>query len=141
LTTYFDTSAIVPLLIDEPASARCRRVWNDADQVTTSTLAFVEVHTALAQAHHEQRMTDVAWQSARAIFDRLWDELVAIAPAEPIIRNAAGLGSRLALRGYDAVHCATALAAASDDFVAITGGKDLLRAWSALGIATIDTAG
>jgi len=48
------------------------------------------------------------------------------------------LGAGHALRGYDAVHCATALAVASEDFVAIAGDHDLLRAWSELGIATID---
>ena len=45
------------------------------------------------------------------------------------------------LRGGDAVHRATALAVAADDFVAVTGDQDLLRAWRALGLATVDTAG
>jgi len=39
------------------------------------------------------------------------------------------------------VHRATALAVAADDFVAVTGDQDLLRAWRALGLATVDTAG
>jgi hypothetical protein len=32
------------------------------------------------------------------------------------------------------------LAAASHDFVAITEDRDLLRAWSELGVATVDAA-
>ena len=31
---YLDTSAFVPLLIDEPSTKACMRFWDDADDVT-----------------------------------------------------------------------------------------------------------
>lgn len=141
MTAYFDTSAIVPLLIDEASSLQCEGAWNDADEIATSTLAFVEVHTVLAQARRSRRLTPAAHEGALESFERLWEEITPITPSDEIIRSAALLGTIHALRGYDAVHCATALAAASDDYVAVSGDRDLLRAWSELGIATIDTAG
>lgn len=141
MTTYFDSSAIVPLLVDEPSSPRCERTWNEARELTTSTLSYVEVRTALAQAHRLQRLSDRAYQQAIYGFEQLWEEITPIAPVERLLRHAAALGSQQALRGYDAVHCATALAAASDHFAAITGDAALLRAWSNLGIITIDANG
>jgi predicted nucleic acid-binding protein len=35
---YFDTSAIVPLIIEEATSPTCRRLWNDATRVASSRL-------------------------------------------------------------------------------------------------------
>ena len=33
MIVYFDTSAIVPLLVAEPASANCRTLWESADEL------------------------------------------------------------------------------------------------------------
>lgn len=61
-----------------------------------------------------------------------------IAISDHVIEHAARLSADHALRGYDALHCAAALAAASDDFIAVAGDRDLLRTWSDLGVATVD---
>ena len=47
---YLDTSAFIPLLIDEPTSEACRRFWDDADVIVSSRLLYVETAAALAQA-------------------------------------------------------------------------------------------
>ena len=62
-----------------------------------------------------------------------------IFPSDEIIRHAAELTAAQGLRGYDAIHCATALALDTPDFVAVSGDRALLRAWSTLGIPTADT--
>ncbi|MFT4136042.1 type II toxin-antitoxin system VapC family toxin [Microbacterium sp.] len=141
MIVFLDTSAIVPLLVEESTSARCERLWRDADGIAASALAYVEVHTALAQAARQGRLSAAALEQVCESFEELWDQIVAITPSDGIIRSAARLGARHALRGYDAVQCATALAAASDDFVAVSGDRDLLRAWTDLGLVTVDTAG
>lgn len=141
MTAYFDTSALVPLVLAEPSTAVSRRAWYETDSVASSSLAYVEVHTALAQANRMSRMTDTEHGMATRAFEALWAQITPIAPVEEIIRDAARLGTAHALRGYDAVHCATAFAIASSDLVAVSGDQDLLRAWDALGIATVDTAG
>jgi hypothetical protein len=45
------------------------------------------------------------------------------------------------LRGYDAVHCASAEQIRDRDLVVASGGRALLAACSQLGLATADTAG
>jgi hypothetical protein len=38
--TYFDTSAVVPLLIAEPGSARAAPLWDGADRVVSVRLVY-----------------------------------------------------------------------------------------------------
>lgn len=140
-TYYFDTSALVPLAIEESSTEYCNWLWNDADTLVSSTLAYVELHAALAQATRQRRLTDSGRLQSIDTFEARWEDILRIPPSDDLLRIAAQLSAQHALRGYDAVHCATAVAAASNDFVAVSGDRDLLRAWNSLGIATIDTAG
>ena len=135
MLAYFDTSALVPLIIREPATSRCRTAWSAATGIVTSDLAYVEAHAALAQAHR------LGLGPARpvAVFESLWSGIARVAVSETILRDAARLTRTHALRGYDAVHAASALASASEDFVAVSGDTALLRAWSTIGIATVDS--
>ncbi len=135
---YLDTSALVPLLVAEPTSAACRRFWDDADDVVASRLTFVETAAALAAATRSGRLTTAQHRRALALLDRLWLELAVIEADDRLVRRAAELADRLALRGYDAVHCASAAQLEDDDLVAATGDARLRRAWAELGIATFD---
>jgi len=139
VTAYFDTSALVPLVIAEPSSAICERAWNAARNIAASSLTYVEVHTALAQAERQGRITDAQLAQASAAFEDVWEQVTVVAPADAIIRCAARLGAEFALRGYDAVHCATAMSMSAEQFFAVTGDRALLDAWRTLGLATVDT--
>nr|WP_204800584.1 type II toxin-antitoxin system VapC family toxin [Mycobacterium riyadhense] len=135
---YLDTSAFVPLLIDEPASEACRRFWNDADVVVSSRLLYVETAAALAQARRLGRLTDGDHFQGRRRLDQMWFEMDAIEVDEQVVSRAADLVHRVSLRGYDAVHCASAEQLDDDDVVAASGDQRLLTAWLELGIATYD---
>lgn len=139
MTAYFDTSALVPLVIDEPGSKICERAWGAATTIVSSSLAYVEAHTALAQAERIERISATQRRQAATAFDGLWRNVTAVTPSKAIIQNAATLGIERGLRGYDAVHCATAIAAFSAELYAVSGDRSLLAAWHALGIATVDT--
>ncbi|MFT3797339.1 type II toxin-antitoxin system VapC family toxin [Microbacterium sp.] len=139
--TYFDSSALVPLVIAEPTTARCNGIWDQADAMVTTTLSFVEVHAAIAQAARQGRLGEAEHRRALAAFEARWGDMVHVTPGDAILANAAHLAAAHALRGYDAIQCATALAVASDDFIAVGGDRDLLRAWSDLGVATVDVGG
>ncbi|PZU44175.1 MAG: VapC toxin family PIN domain ribonuclease [Microbacterium sp.] len=140
MPAYFDTSAIIPLLIEEPGSPRCAMLWREADVVVTSTLTFAEVHSALALATRIGRIDTAARARAAENFAKMWPQLATIPPNDAILAVAADLTFAHGLRAYDAIHCATAVAAASVDFFAVSGDRDLLRAWIALGIPTASTA-
>jgi predicted nucleic acid-binding protein len=136
---YLDTSAFVPLLIDEPTSSACRRFWDDADVVVSSRLLYVETAAALAQARRIGRLTDGEHRRSRRRLDQMWSEMDVIEADEQLVTRAAELANRLSLRGYDAVHCASAEQLDDDDVVAASGDQKLLTAWLQLGMATYDT--
>ncbi|WP_330250515.1 type II toxin-antitoxin system VapC family toxin [Nocardia sp. NBC_00565] len=136
---YLDRSAFVPLLVSEPSSDACRRFWDDADAVVSSRMLYVETAAALAQAHRMARLDDAAYASCRGLLDQLWPQLEVIEVDEELIRRAAELTGLLALRGYDAVHCAAAEQLEDPDLVVASGDKRLLDAWKSLRLATFDT--
>ncbi|HEX8304974.1 MAG TPA: type II toxin-antitoxin system VapC family toxin [Jatrophihabitans sp.] len=136
---YLDTSAFVPLLIAEPSSASCRRFFDDADTVVTSRPTYVETAAALAQARRLDRITTRIHRESLRSLDDLWAQVDIVEADERLIRDAAELAHQHNLRGYDAIHCASARQLDDDDLVAATGDQQLLQAWSALGIATYDT--
>ena len=136
---YLDTSAFVPLLIDEPTSEACRRFWNDADAIVSSRLLNVETAAALAQARRMGRLTEGQHLQVRPRLDQIWSEMDVIEVDEQVVTRAADLAHRLALRGYDAVHAASAEQLDDDDVVAASGDHRLLTAWMELGMSTYDT--
>ncbi|MBF6298608.1 type II toxin-antitoxin system VapC family toxin [Nocardia amamiensis] len=136
---YLDTSAFVPLLVDEPSSGACRRFWDDADAVVSNRLLYVETTAALSQAHRMRRLDDVAYSTCRHLLDQLWPQIEVIEIDEELVLRAAELADRCALRGYDAIHCSSAEQLDDPDLVAASGDKRLLDAWQTLGVATFDT--
>lgn len=136
---YLDTSAFVPLLVREPSSDHCRQFWNDADAVASSRLLYVETAAALAQARRMRRISAKVHRVSLGTLDRLWSELDIVEIDDELTSRAAVLADRLALRGYDAVHCAAAEQIEDEDLVAVSGDRQLLDAWRKLGIATLDT--
>ncbi len=135
---YLDTSAFVPLLVAEPGSLACRRFWDDADAVVSSRLLYVEAAAALAQAQRMGRLSAAQQERATDLLDELWAEVEIVEIDQELVGAAAGAARRLALRGYDAVHCASAEQLADDDLVAASGDRRLLAAWHELGITTFD---
>jgi predicted nucleic acid-binding protein len=137
---YFDTSAVVPLLIEEFASDNCQELWNSAEVVVSTQLVHVEVSAALARAQHQGRIGVDEREDAIARLEALWERLSVTEVDESLVRRASQLAWQFALCGYDAVHCAAAEQLADVDLVAVSGDRELLEAWSSLGINVIDTS-
>ena len=57
---YFDTSAVVPLVIEEPSSIVASRLWDEADRVVSSRLVYAEGRAALAMARRLDRIDEGA---------------------------------------------------------------------------------
>lgn len=136
---YLDTSAVVPILITEPSTQACRRIWDDADRRVTSRLTFVETAAALAMAQRQGRMSTTEHEGAWANFVDIWSKIDVVDLSAELSTTAAGLAQTLALRGYDAVHCASAAVINDGELVAAAGDAHLLQAWRSLGLAVIDT--
>lgn len=140
MIAYLDTSALVPLLVAEPTSARCRDVWDESDTVLTVELTLVEAAAALARAQRMNRVSSVQHRESLGRLHELWDQLIALPIDTTLIHTAADLAAVHRLRGYDAVHCAAALQHADSGVVATAGDRELLDAWHEAGLAVVDVA-
>ncbi|GAB3384404.1 type II toxin-antitoxin system VapC family toxin [Humibacter soli] len=138
MIAYFDTSAVVPLLISEPATDLCVRVWREADDVVTSRLTYVEAGAALAQARRTGRVSDEQHRGGLENLSALWASFRVVDVDEPLVERAAEVAEDQGLRAYDAVHGASAELVASKETVGVSGDQALLAAWSDLGLITID---
>lgn len=135
---YFDTSAIVPIVIDEPSSAVASRLWDEADRVVSSRLVYAEGRAVLAMARRLDRIDERELREAVDNFESLHDQLDVIEVTERIIREAGGLAEQLSLRGYDAVHLASARLVDDAEMVLAAGDQSLLVAAQAIGLSTAD---
>jgi uncharacterized protein len=114
LITYVDTSSLLKLLIDEDGSEQTGRLWDTADALASVVLVAVEARAALAAAERGTRLTAAEHREAKAALHVLIDELSIVAITDDLIAQAAELAEREALRGYDAVHLAAAVAIGAD---------------------------
>jgi predicted nucleic acid-binding protein len=136
---YVDTSALVPLLINEPTSEACGELWDSADSITVTRLAYIEAIAALAMAQGMGRISVEEATEGRSILDNLWPVVDVIELDRELMFGAARLAVVHGLRGYEATHCAAAVAVNDAEFVAASGHARLLTAWRAEGVAVRDT--
>lgn len=106
----FDSSALIKLLVEESGSGVAARLWDEADAVVASRLAFPEVSAALAAARRSHRLGSADERRARRSWEDLWSGTRVIELTEAVAAEAARLGERFALSGADAVHLASAMA-------------------------------
>lgn len=139
MIVYFDTSALVPLLVEEACSAACGELWDGADAITATRLAHIEAGAALAMAARLGRISEVEAKLGRSVLDDLWPVIDVIELDDALMVEAARLAAVHGLRGYDATHCAAAASASDAEFVAASGDLELLAAWRAEGVTVADT--
>lgn len=119
----FDTSAFVKLLVDEAGSEVAARLWDEADVVVASRLAFPEVRAALAAARRETRLDAASERRARRDWNEFWSATRVVELTADVAADAATLAGRHVLGGADAVHLASAMT--------LVEAVPILAAWDA----------
>ncbi len=109
MITYVDTSSVLKLVIDEQGSEEAGLIWDTADAVASSSLVIVEAMAALAAATRGGRLSGSQHRRAKRNISVLFDEMSLVQVTEDLVVEAADLAEEEALRGYDAVHLASAL--------------------------------
>lgn len=119
-------------MFQEPGSDLAAELWDRAELLVSSQLVYPEARAALAAARRADRIDEPAHALAVEAFEEIYAELRILGIDEPLARHAGDLAARHALRGYDAVHLASALAIEAKDV--------LLATWdTALGDAAYET--
>lgn len=135
MIVYLDTSALVPLLIAEPSSPACGELWDAADSITSTRLAYIEAVAAMAMAQRMGRISTTEVRDGSAVLEELWQSVDVIELDRTLMAEAARLAVRHSLRGYDATHCAAAIEVNDVELVATSGDQRLIAAWRAEGLA------
>lgn len=136
---YFDTSALIRLLIEEPGSARVDPIWDAAEHVTSVRLIYTEARAALAPTARLGRLASEDHATAIDALCGLSRQLDLLEIDDMLVRRAADLAQDHEPRGYDAIHLAAAERVGSDTTILVAGDRDLCTAAGHLGIAVAST--
>jgi len=109
---YFDSSALVKLVVEEEGSELAAELWDGCDAALASRLAYPEVRAALAAAGRNHDLADEDLETAEQAWERYWTAVRPVELTAAVERHAGQLA-----RSADAVHLASALAVADPDLV------------------------
>ena len=98
---------------------------------------LAEGGAAIAAAHRGGRIDGHGYGDALETFDRLWAEIDGLELTESLARRAAELAAAHALRGYDAIHLASAEAILDDGDVMVVSDTRLAEAAASIGIEAL----
>ncbi len=93
----------------EAGSREVRQKVSAATIVATSRVAYPEARAAFARRGRARGITAASLSRIVSALDRDFDRLVVVELNASLAKGAGDLATRLALRGFDAIHLASAL--------------------------------
>ena len=111
---FWDTSALVPLVVAEPESARAQRWLREDATVVVWTLARVELCSALARRRRAEPKAIRTLATARREVFAAWERWTEVTAVDVVRRHAERLVETHPLRAADALQLAAALVAAEE---------------------------
>jgi predicted nucleic acid-binding protein len=118
----------------EAGSDLVAELWASDQPAASSILSYAEGRAALAAARRQDRLGEDDHAQALAAFEELQGDLITVGVDSGLARRAGQHAEDLALRGYDAVHLATALELGDEEVVVVTWDRDLARATEQVGL-------
>ncbi len=106
---YLDTSVAVKLYVLEPGTAEAKTAVSGASVVATSRVAYAEAMAAFVRKLRQREFSSKAYLRVRRDFIRDWSTYFLIEVSQPLVELAADLAKRRGLRGFDAIHLASAV--------------------------------
>jgi predicted nucleic acid-binding protein len=107
------------------------KLWGGVYPAASSILVYPEGRAALAAARRLDRLAEEEHREALAAFE----ELATVGVDQELAARAGGYAEDLGLRGYDAVHLATALELGDEEVVLVTWDRDLAQAAERVGLS------
>ena len=141
MIAYFDTSAMIPIVVEEPLSKIAERVWQQASWVASSRVSYVEGRAGLARACRMERISPPELREAVEGLETLQRQMHQVEITADLVVRAGQLAEELALSAYDAIQLAAAASLDVDDLIVVTGDRQLAAAAQTLGFASISDPG
>ncbi len=115
LVKFWDASAIIPLLVDEPQRRPLLKVLEEDPEILAWWGTPVEIASALARREREKLLAADDVEAALAVARQLADSWHEIVPSTSVRRTAERLLRAHPLRAADSLQLAAALVAADHD--------------------------
>ena len=141
MIVYLDTSALVKTLIEEEGSEVAAVLWIEADRMYSSRLAYPEARAALAASLRANRTDLPQHNQAKAELERRWRQVSIVEVSAEIAAVAGEVAEHYGLRGYDAVHLASAFTSGGGDITLATWDRDLAHAGRRAGLGVAPALG
>jgi predicted nucleic acid-binding protein len=109
MIVYLDTSSLVKLYVEEDESSKVDVLVKSSKVTATSLVAYAEARAAFARRFREKAFTSDEYNRMKAFFNEDWNRYLILSVSQDIIRLAGDLAEKHALRGFDAIHLASAL--------------------------------
>lgn len=106
---YCDTSALVKRYVDESGSERVNELWDSASAVATSAVAFAEAISAFSRKCREGVLSDKEYKKILGKFKKDYEQLILVPLNKELNMSIEAVLQRYPLRGFDAIHLASAL--------------------------------
>lgn len=135
LIFYFDTSALIKVVLTESGSDLAWELWRGFQPSVSSVLAYPEGRAALAAARRAGRLNADLYRRSLLNFEKTYGELLSIEVDDRLAMSAGERAATFGLRGADAVHLATALDLSDEEVTLVTWDRDLANAAASAGLA------
>jgi uncharacterized protein len=132
---YFDSSALVKLLVEETGSDLAAELWDGCDAAVSSRLAYPEVRAALAAAGRNHDLDPAGQAAAEDAWEEYWSATRPVELTRAVEQSAGHLAARHALRGAGAVHLASAMAVSQPGLILAAWDRRLRDGAEAAGLA------
>lgn len=106
---YLDTSALVKLYVNEDGHHQVKRAVDRASYVATSRVAYAEARSALSRLRREGVMGAKRLRGAVEALKRDLSSLIQVELTSRVSLQAGELAEAHGLRGFDAIHLASAM--------------------------------
>ncbi len=106
---YLDTSALVKLYVIEAGTEQVIAAVEAAEVAATSAVTYAEARSALSRRLREGHLKRAQHQQLVAKLDEHWQSLAVIDVDPTLSQFAGGLAEGHGLRGFDAIHLASAV--------------------------------
>ena len=105
---YCDTSALIKRYVEEEGAAQVNDLWESASAVSTSVVAFAEAMAVFGRKHKEKTLSKIEYKAIIGEFKEDYRHLLLVPVSEALNIAIEDLLKRHSLRGFDAIHLASA---------------------------------
>ena len=109
MISYFDTSFVVKLYVLEHGTTEAKAAVAVASVVATSRVVYAEAIAAFARKLRKREFTSKTYRQVWEDLRRDWNSYFLVEVTQQLVVLAGELARRRGLRGFDAVHLASAI--------------------------------